>query len=246
LHARAIAQGRADNKQEITMGEHITIHGRGGDFMAYQAKPADAPTAVIVVIQEIFGVNAVMRDLCEGFAAQGYLAVAPDLFWRIEPGIDITDQTPEEWQRAFDLYGKFNVDSGVADIQDTITAMRAHGLPVGSVGYCLGGLLAFLTTTRTDVDASVSYYGVGIDQALGEADQATRPLLLHIAEEDGFVNKDAQAAILAALSGKAGVAVHTYPGLDHAFARRGGDHYDEAGANLANSRTADFFKATLA
>lgn len=228
------------------MGGYITIQGRDGDFAAYEAKPDQPVKAVVVVIQEIFGINGVMRDLCDGYAEKGYLAVAPDLFWRIKPGIDITDQTPEEWQQAFDLYGKFNPDLGVRDIQDTISAMRAHGLPVGAVGYCLGGLLAYLTATRTDVDAAVSYYGVGIDQAVGEAGAISKPLMLHIAEEDGFVNKDAQTIIRTALAGKGGVTVHSYPGLDHAFARRGGQHYDATGADLANARTEAFFKAALA
>ena len=155
------------------------------------------PAPAVVVIQEIFGVNHVVRDVADELAAQGYLAIAPDLFWRIEPGIDITDQTEAEWKKGLRAVStRFDVDKGVEDIAATIDAVRADPRcdgKVGAVGYCLGGRLAFLTATRTDVDACVSYYGVGIESLLGEADQLTRPLLLHIAEEDGFVPKEAQA-----------------------------------------------------
>jgi carboxymethylenebutenolidase len=227
-------------------GSMVTVEGPDGAFAAYLARPSGAPKAAIVVIQEIFGVNAVMRELTDGFAAQGYLAICPDLFWRIEPGVDITDKTQEEWQKAFALYGQFKPDTGVADIQATIDHVRSEAGKVGCVGYCLGGLLAFLTAARTDVNASVSYYGVGIDQVAGEMANVGAPLMLHIAEEDKFVSKEAQAAILAAAKDRAGIEAHTYPGLDHAFARMGGEHWDEAGATLANSRTASFFAAHLA
>jgi carboxymethylenebutenolidase len=229
------------------MGTTMKISTDDGSFDAYVATP-DAPNgAAVVVIQEIFGVNAVMRGIADDLAAQGYVAVAPDLFWRIEPGVDITDKSPEEWQKAFDLYSKFNVDTGVADIQATITAIRplaANG-KVGAVGYCLGGLLAYLTATRTDADASVSFYGVGIDQKLDETDALKAPLLMHVAEEDKFVSKEAQAAIAAKVATVPGVTAHFYPGLDHAFARVGGEHFDAEGASLANGRTSKFFSLML-
>lgn len=227
------------------MGEYVTINGPDGAFQAYVAKPAQANGRALVVIQEIFGVNKVMRDLAEHYAAQGYLAVVPDLFWRIQPGIDITDQSPEEWQQAFDYFGKFNVDTGVVDIQATIDHVRKTHATIGAVGYCLGGLLAYLTATRTSINASVSYYGVGIQDRLAEATAETKPLLMHVASEDSFVNKDAQTAMKAGLSGYAQIQMHVYEGLDHAFARVGGQHYDAAGAALANERTMAFFADTL-
>lgn len=220
----------------------------GGSFSAYVAQPEAQKAPVLVVIQEIFGVNKVMRDLCDGFAAQGYLAVCPDLFWRIEPGIDITDQTEEEWQQAFDLFQKFDVDKGVEDLKATIDTLRGHAGStgkVGAVGYCLGGKLAYLVASRTDADASVSYYGVGLDELTGEAGNISKPLMLHIASEDGFVPKEAQEKIEADLKDHPRIAIHVYEGNDHAFARVGGAHYDAAAAGLANERTAAFFKETL-
>jgi carboxymethylenebutenolidase len=230
------------------MGERITITVEDGSFEAYVAKPSGSPTAAIVVIQEIFGVNQVMRDITDGLAGQGYLAVCPDLFWRIEPGIDITDQSEAEWKRAFELFNAFDVDAGVGDIAATIAAVRKRddcNGKVGAVGFCLGGLLAFLTATRTDADACVSYYGVGLDGRVAEAEKLTHPVLLHIAEEDQFVPKAAQAVIKQALGNHPMVELYTYPGRDHAFARPGGEHYDEADARLAGGRSLTFFKKHL-
>ena len=230
------------------MGEMVTIRTPDGEFGAYLAKPDAAKAPAVVVIQEIFGVNAVMRAVSDGLAAQGYLALCPDLFWRIEPGIDITDQSEAEWKRAFELYNAFDVDLGVKDIAATIAHARQNpgcAGKVGALGFCLGGLLAFLTGARTDADASVSYYGVGIERHLGEADRLADPMLLHIAAEDQFVPKEAQALIVASLKNHPQVQIFTYPGRDHAFARKGGEHYDAADAALAGQRTLDFFKKAL-
>src|SRR5690606_11793845 len=106
-------------------GETVTIETGAGSFTAYVARPAAAKAPAIVVIQEIFGVNAVMRQITDDLAAQGYLAICPDLFWRIEPGIDITDQSEAEWAKAFELFNAFDVDKGVEDIQATIDKVRA-------------------------------------------------------------------------------------------------------------------------
>jgi carboxymethylenebutenolidase len=230
------------------MGEQITIQGEDGAFSAYLARPAKSGGPAVVVIQEIFGVNQVMRDICDGLASQGFLAICPDLFWRIEPGVDITDQSEAEWKKAFDLYNAFDVDAGVKDIASTIAHARTlegtNG-KVGAVGFCLGGLLAFLTATRTDAEASVSYYGVGIEKHTVEADKLANPLLMHIAEEDQFVPKPAQEVILNALKNHPQIEIHTYPGRDHAFARVGGEHYHEGDATRAGERSVAFFRTHL-
>jgi carboxymethylenebutenolidase len=229
-------------------GQDISIHGPDGNFSAYLARPKGGAGPGVVVIQEIFGVNAVMRGVANDLAAKGYVALVPDLFWRIEPNVQITDKTEAEWQRAFDFYKKFDVDAGVRDIQTTIAQLRnKQGVSgkIGSVGYCLGGLLAFLTAARTDADASVSYYGVGIEGKLNEANGIKKPALLHIAAKDQFVPPAAQTQIVDGLKGRHGVTVHVYEGVDHAFARVGGQHYDRAAADLANARTTDFLKTHL-
>ncbi len=220
----------------------------GGQFSAYLALPPAGRGPGLVIAQEIFGVNQVMRDLCDGFAAQGYVALCPDLFWRQQPGIDITDQSDAEWAQAFDLYKGFDEASGVRDLAVALAALRDHDAvtgKVGGLGYCLGGKLAYLMATRTDVDCAVGYYGVGIEAALAETGTIKAPLLLHIAEEDGFVSKEAQGEIRATLSGNPWVTLQSYPGVDHAFCRVGGAHFDAASADLANGRTADFLDRYL-
>jgi carboxymethylenebutenolidase len=220
----------------------------GGSFSGYLATPKSGKGPGILVIQEIFGVNKVMRDIADGFAAQGYAALCPDLFWRQEPGIQITDKTEAEWARAFQLYQGFDEAKGADDLKATLAHLRT--LPactgkVGAVGYCLGGKLAYLMATRSDAECSVGYYGVGIDKALGEAGKIARPLMLHIAEQDQFCPPEAQQAIKAALGRNPNVTIHSYPGVDHAFARSGGEHYDKAAAESANKRAAEFFKQHL-
>ena len=227
----------------------MTITTPHGPFNAYVAEPkSEGPAPVIVVIQEIYGVNAVMRGVADRYAALGYLAICPDLFWRIEPGIDLTDQTDAGNKRAFELFGQFDVEKGVEDLKATLAAVRADPRcngKVGTVGYCLGGLLAYLTATRTDTDAAVGYYGVSIDQRLGEARNIKAPLMLHIAGEDQFVDKAAQAKMVESLGTNPHVTLHTYPGRGHAFSRTGGAHYDAADAGLANGRTEVFFDKAL-
>ena len=229
-------------------GEKITIKGPDGNFSGYLAKPASGKGPGIVVIQEIFGVNKVMRDITDGLAAQGYTAICPDLFWRIEPGIQITDKTEAEWKRAFELFNAFNVEKGVEDLKATLATLRQHPSctgKVGAVGYCLGGKLAYLMAARSDADCSVGYYGVGIQDLLGEAKSIRKPLMLHIAEKDEYTPPPAQEKIKAGLKDNPHVTLHSYPGMDHAFARVGGQHYDKAAADLANRRTAEFFQRHL-
>ncbi|MGA7711766.1 MAG: dienelactone hydrolase family protein [Rhizomicrobium sp.] len=229
-------------------GKDITIAGPDGPFSGYLATPTAGKGPGIVVIQEIFGINAVMRGIADALAANGYFALAPDLFWRLEPGVQLTDKTDAEWQRAFDLMKRFDADAGIKDIQATITHLRdVTGCTgkVGAVGYCLGGLLAYLTAARTDSDASVGYYGVNIQNMLGEAKTIKKPLMLHIAGKDEFVPPEAQSQIVTGLAANPLVTVHRYPEMNHAFARVGGKHYDQANAGLANSRSATFFRQYL-
>ncbi len=216
-------------------------------FDAYVARPEGTPRAAIIVIQEIFGVNPGIRAKCDKWAAAGYLAVAPDLFWRIERNIELDADVEAEMQRAFALFGLNKPDDNVQDIEATIHWIRREAgvAKVGAVGYCLGGKLAYMTATRTDIDASVGYYGVMIDQMLGESHAIAKPLLLHIPTADHFVNAEAQAKMHAGLDDHPRVTLYDYEGLDHGFATEVGNRRDDAGAELADSRTADFFAAHL-
>lgn len=226
----------------------FTIHSPDGDFGAYLANPASGSGPGILVIQEIFGVNRDMREHCDALAGRGYVALCPDIFWRQEPGVQITDQSEEEWQKAFELLQGFDVEKGVEDLKDALEQLRTLDActgRVGTVGYCLGGKLVYLMAARTDADCNVSYYGVGLDELLEEAPGITTPTLLHIAEEDEFVSKDAQAKIKAGLHHHPCVTIHSYPDVNHAFARHNGVHYDAAAAKLADQRTWEWFSNNL-
>ncbi|MGP7795745.1 dienelactone hydrolase family protein [Sphingomonas sp. CLY1604] len=226
-----------------------------GQFDVYVAEPSGTPRAAVVVIQEIFGVNAGIRSKADALAEAGYLALAPDLFWQIAPGVELDPDVPDQMQQALSLMGKFNQDAGIRDIEATIRTARtllndaqdASGIAakVGVVGYCLGGRLAFMTATRTDVDAAVGYYGVGIDGLLGEKHAIAHPVLLHIPQEDHFVDHDAQARMHAGLDDHPKVTLYDYPGEDHGFAAAMGQRRSEAAARQADERTAAFFAEHL-
>lgn len=220
----------------------------GQSFGAYCAMPPGGSGPGLVVIQEIFGINAGMRQLCDFFASKGYIAVCPDLFWRQQPGVQLTDQTQAEWDKAFALFNGFDVEAGVRDLLSTLAHVRA--IPgctgkVGAIGYCLGGKMAFLMASRSDVDATVGYYGVGLENLLDEVLDVRMPLLLHMAALDKFVPETTRAKILKSTSKNPVITAHTYEGADHAFARPNGQTYNEAAAKLAETRTLAFFEENL-
>ena len=221
-----------------------------GSFAAFVAepKPSAAKPGAVVLIQEIFGVNQAMRDTAAWVADMGFVAICPDLFWRLQPGIDITDKSEAEWKQAFDLFNRFDQTLGIADLRATLAAARA--LPgangkVATMGYCLGGRLAFMMAEQSDADLNVSYYGVGLDGLLGDLGKVSRPLLVHIADQDEFFPAEGCAKVVAAVAGNPHVACYVYPGADHAFARVGGIHWDGRSAAIANGRSAEALAAAL-
>jgi carboxymethylenebutenolidase len=235
----------------------IAASDGAGRFGAYVANPKNkdphasgvTPAGAVVMIQEIFGVNATMRQLSDWVAEMGFIAVSPDLFWRQEAGVQLDpDAGQDQWDKAFALMQGMDQDKAVEDLKATIAHARtmqgANG-KVATMGFCLGGRLAFMTAARTDADANVSYYGVGIEGLLGEARNIKKPLVLHIAEKDKFVPPEAQKQILDGLKGHGQVSCHVYPGVDHAFARMGGHAWDARAATIANGRTAELLARIL-
>ncbi len=229
----------------------ITIQATDGtgSFSALVVEPKAKPAGAVVLIQEIFGVNDAMRATAAQVADLGFIAVCPDLFWRIQPGIDITDKSEEEWKQAFGYFQAFDQDKGVADLKATLAATRT--LPggngkVGTMGYCLGGRLAVRMAIESDADVNISYYGVGLDEFAGSFSQIKKPLQIHIAGEDSFFPPEGRAKVLEAAKGQPHVAAYNYPGADHAFARVGGIHWSGLAATIANGRSAEALVAALA
>jgi carboxymethylenebutenolidase len=219
----------------------ITAADGTGTFDALVVEPAQKPAGAVVLIQEIFGINDAMRATADQVAALGFVAIAPDLFWRLEPGVDITDKSEAEWQKAFALMNAFDQDKGVEDLKSTLAVART--LPgsngrAATMGYCLGGRLAFMMATRSDADLNISYYGVGLDGLLGELPNVTKKLLIHIAANDKYVPPEAQQKITEATKNHPLIETYVYPNADHAFARVNGIHYHALSATIANGRSA--------
>jgi len=220
----------------------------GGEFDAYLSMPASGYGPGIIVLQEIFGVNAYMRSVCDWYAAHGFVALCPDLFWRIQPGIELSDKG-DDWKRAIELYQAIDEAKAVEDSAAAMEFLRRSSFcsgRVGAVGFCMGGNLAYLLSVRFKPDCAVGYYGVSIEKSLQEAKNLSSPLLLHIGEHDKFCPPEAQQQIHAALDGNSLVTIYDYAGMDHAFGRPGGEHYHAANAELANLRSLEFVVNHLA
>src|SRR5580658_1298906 len=230
------------------MKDRIRISGHDDTFGAYIARPDVIPAPAVVVLQELFGVNADIREKCDELAKQGFLAVAPDLFWRQEPDVDLSVRSEADWQHGLRLYQAYDRDAGVRDIKETVDTVANMPECTGKIavlGYCLGALMTFLTAVRYRVDAAVAYHGGDTEKYLGEVDGLHAPLLMHLAEEDEFISKPAQAEIKRALATKPNATVYSYPGQRHAFSRHNGAHYNAEAAALANGRTSEFLKRQL-
>jgi carboxymethylenebutenolidase len=230
------------------MENQMTIVSPDGTFHAYIARPAKLPAPAVVVLQELFGVNADIRATCDELAKQGFIAIAPDLFWRQEPDVDLDVRSETDWQHGLRLYGAYDREAGARDIAQTIRAAGKLPETTGKIalqGYCLGALMAFITAARHEVNAAVAYHGADTEKYLGEVGSLRAPLLMHLGEEDEFISKAAQAQIKAALAKKPNATVYSYPGQRHAFSRHNGLHYNAAAATLAKGRTNEFLREQL-
>ena len=220
----------------------------GNQFDGYLARPASGYGPGIVVLQEIFGVNDYMRSVADWYAAHGFVALVPDLFWRLERGVQLNDRG-DDWNKAIDFYQRLDEAKAVEDVAAAMDFLRDDPIctgPVGALGFCLGGNLAYLLAARFKPDCAVGYYGVSVEKSLDEAKNLTSPLLLHVAGDDKFCPPEAQAQIHAALDGNPLVTIYDYPGREHAFGRTGGEHYHAADAELAHLRSLEFLVTHLA
>jgi carboxymethylenebutenolidase len=227
------------------MGSQIDITTPDGTFQTYLASAGSQRAPTVVVVQEAFGVNHDLRATCDELALQGFNALSPDLYWRQEPGLDLSPNT--EWDRGIALYQALDIDKAVMDVQATVAharAMSSNTGHVGVMGFCLGGLLTYLSAVRGGVEAGVCFYGGRTEEFLGEAGSLNGPLLMHLGSLDEFISPLAQSSIQSRLE-PLGVTVHIYPGCSHAFARHQGLHFDAEAAAKAMKRTVEFLRTHL-
>ena len=228
--------------------QSIRVKLRDGEMGAYLAIPDQTPAGAIIAIMEIWGVNDTMRAHAHEFAEAGFVCLVPDLFWRQEPGVELSDHNPEHVRKAFDLYYDFDYDLAVRDMEDTwhyLEKLPECNGKVGAVGYCLGGKLCYLMCCRTDIDCAVAYYGTYIEHRIREAKNLHRPFVLHMAMKDRWVQAEVNDLLERRLSPNPLVTIHKYPGADHAFARHGGKTYSKPEADRALALTVEFFKQHL-
>jgi len=218
----------------------ITLKAEDGhSFGAYRAAPAGKPKAGIVVIQEIFGVNHHIKNVTDGFAADGYVALAPAIFDRAEPGFE-TGYQPADIERGRAVRGKIDIGDMVKDVRAAVGALKAEGLKVGVVGYCLGGTLAWLAATRIDgLSCAVSYYGGGVAETAAEKPRC--PVVFHFGETDQSIPADHHVKIRAA---HPTLPMHIYP-AGHGFSCDERGSFHAPSATLARTRTLEFLAKHL-
>ncbi|MBK5105086.1 MAG: dienelactone hydrolase family protein [Burkholderiales bacterium] len=223
----------------------------GGSFKGYLSLPQHADKGVkgpgIVLIQEIFGVNSHIRGVADQYASDGYTVLAPDMFWRVQPMVDV-GYGPEDMQMGMGYMQKMDFAAGVKDLAATVAALR--GLQectgkVASIGYCMGGMLSYLCAANAGVDAAVCYYGGGIHTQLAEAGKIKCPVLFHFAGDDAYIPAEAVESVRKTFAGREGVRIDVYPGANHGFNCWDRASYNQQSAALAHGRTLAFLATTI-
>ncbi|MHB8381138.1 MAG: dienelactone hydrolase family protein [Candidatus Binataceae bacterium] len=229
-------------------GQMITIEANdGGSFSGYLALPPGGRGPGLLVFQEIFGVNKHIRATVERWAAEGYVALAPDIFWRVEPGLDL-DYTPEGMRKGRSVRQKLDLELVMTDIASSLAALRARPQcsgKVGAIGYCFGGLLAYLTAARTDIDVAISYYGGGVEQRTDEANLIVCPMMFHWGEKDGAISAPAREAARTALAKHDDAEFYVYRDAQHGFNCDLRASFHPFASQLARSRSIGLLRRSL-
>ncbi len=223
------------------MSETVKLKASDGHVLdAYVARPAGTPLAGLIVLQEAFGVNAHIRSVADGYARDGFLAIAPALFDRIERGVELGYQG-EDLQRGIALARQIDPENAVKDMAAALEFLRQEGAKKsGSIGYCLGGTMAWLSATRLDLAAAVGYYGGNIGRFAGESPRC--PVMLHFGKLDKHIPKEEVDKVQAA---HPEVQIYWYEGADHGFNCNDRASYHPAAAKLARERSLAFLKQHL-
>lgn len=237
-------------------GQFIDIKAKdGGTFQGYLALPPSGKGPGLMIMQEIFGVNVAMRATADYFAEEGYVVLVPDMFWRIEPRVDL-DYSEAGRTKAFEYYGQFDRATAIDDMTATVEHLKSMdevkgqgkggATQVAALGYCLGGALAFQAAAHCGVDAAASYYGVAIEKLLDDADKITCPVVFHFGSEDGHVPQDAVEEIRKKFEGRDEILVNVYEGAEHGFANKiRTDVYHKPAAGMAHSRTIALLRGVM-
>jgi carboxymethylenebutenolidase len=228
--------------------EVVSIETPDGPFSATLMGKSNKGLPALVMIPEIFGINTSLLDMAGNFARQGFVVLAVDIFWRLQPNVNL-GYVPDDFKLARDLHSRFDYASGVRDMQAGIDYIRKNpGCTgkVGVVGYCLGGTMAYLAAARTDADAAVGYYGTRIDSYLDDASKISRPLILHLGRLDHRTPPPIMSAIHSAVAANKNVEPFVYENAHHGFANHmRADVYDAEATRTANERTVQFFRKHL-
>ncbi|KWF21650.1 dienelactone hydrolase family protein [Burkholderia pseudomultivorans] len=225
----------------------IDIPTGNDSFGGYLALPRRGKGPAVIIIQEIFGVNAHIRAVADQYAADGYVALAPDVFWRTQPRVELTYEGADR-DKGIELMKKTDIGLAVADVGAAADALRARAEVAGKVaaiGYCFGGQLAYRAAATGKLDAAVAYYGGGIQNALDLAAKVTQPILFHYAENDHGIPLDAVEQVKAAFAGRDNAAFHVYPGAEHGFNCTDRASYNQRASALAHGRTLTFLAEHL-
>ena len=219
----------------------------GNAFRGYLSLPPAGSGPAIVLIQEIWGVNSHIRAVADQYALDGYVVLAPDVFWRLKPGVDLTYDDAGSAQ-AFDYMKKLDFPMAVQDLTRAVSMLR--GMPevtggVASLGFCMGGLLSYLCAANAGVDAAVCYYGGGIDSQLDQAAKVTCPILFHFAEKDHYITKSAVDAVRGAFGNARNAVIETYPDVDHGFNCWERPSYNQKASAVAHGMSLSFLGKVL-
>jgi carboxymethylenebutenolidase len=228
------------------MSEWVKLTASDGhELSAYVAKPQGEPIGALIVIQEIFGVNKSIQSVADDYAKHGFLAIAPALFDRFERDLQL-GYDEEDMKKAFGLYAQLNPDTQLLDVAAAYEYLRPTEKGIGVIGFCYGGLLAWLSATRGErlkmqPACTVGYYAGGIGKVATE--EPVCPVMLHFGDQDDHIGKDQTDAVAAA---HPEVQIFFYPGVGHAFANWARSSYSEDASALAHTRSLDFLKANIA
>ena len=227
--------------------ERISVSVSKGFFDAYLSLPPEGEGPGILLIQEIFGVNEHIRSVADRLAAEGYVVLAPDLFWRMKPNIEL-GYDDKDFAKALEYMRLFNEAEGLDDLKHAANDLRNHSActgRIGALGFCLGGKLTYRLASHTNLNVAVAYYGVDIDKFLQESDKIKCSIMMHFAAEDKFVPPTAFNKIKEGLAEKPNFELHLYEGVDHGFNCDVRDSYNKEAADLAWDRSLELFAREL-